>query len=167
MDKRGQIEVYQVLENLNIKYDYYEHPPVPTVKEAAIYWKDLDAVHCKNLFFRNHKGNRHFLVLIEFYRNLAIKDLEARLKQGKITFASPQRLMKYLGVEAGSVSPFGLINDKENHVHVFIDDNLKNAEKISFHPNQNTASLVISFDDFMRYINWTGNSYVFVSLSKD
>lgn len=167
MDKRGQIEVYQVLENLNIKYDYYEHPPVPTVKEAAIYWKDLDAVHCKNLFFRNHKGNRHFLVLIEFYRNLAIKDLEARLKQGKITFASPQRLMKYLGVEAGSVSPFGLINDKENHVHVFIDDNLKNTEKISFHPNQNTASLVISFDDFMRYINWTGNSYVFVSLSKD
>lgn len=167
MDKRGQIEVYQVLENLNIKYDYYEHPPVPTVKEAAIYWKDLDAVHCKNLFFRNHKGNRHFLVLIEFYRNLAIKDLEARLRQGKITFASPQRLMKYLGVEAGSVSPFGLINDKENHVHVFIDDNLKNAEKISFHPNQNTASLVISFDDFMRYINWSGNSYEFVSLSKD
>ncbi len=167
MDKRGQIEVYQVLENRNIKYDYYEHPPVHTVKEAYIYWKDLDAVHCKNLFFRNHKGNRHFLVLIEFYRNLAIKDLEARLKQGKITFASPKRLMKYLGVEAGSVSPFGLINDKENHVQVFIDDNLKNAEKISFHPNENTASLVISFDDFIRYIDWTGNSYEFVSLSKD
>jgi len=167
MVKRGQIEVYNTLELLEIPYEYYEHPPVPTVKEASIYWKDIEAVHCKNLFFRNHKGNRHFLVLIEFYRNLDIKELEARLKQGKITFASHQRLKKYLGVEAGSVSPFGLINDKEKHVHVFIDKNLKNSTKISFHPNDNTASLVITFDDFMKYLRWTQNTYEFVLLSAE
>jgi Ala-tRNA(Pro) deacylase len=161
---RGQKEVYEVLKELQIPFDYYEHPPVPTVKEAAIYWKDIEAAHCKNLFFRNHKGNKHFLVLLEFYQNLDIKSLEARLKQGKISFASDERLMKHLGLTAGSVSPFGLINDKAAHVHVFIDKNLKNAAKISFHPNINTASLVLSFDDFIKYMESRGNSYSFIKM---
>ncbi|MCX6229994.1 MAG: prolyl-tRNA synthetase associated domain-containing protein [Bacteroidetes bacterium] len=161
---RGQPQVYEILKELNIPFDYYEHPPVPTVKEAAIYWKDIEAAHCKNLFFRNHKGNKHFLVLLEFYQNLDIKSLEARLKQGKISFASDERLMKHLGLTAGSVSPFGLINDKASHVHVFIDEKLQHAKKISFHPNINTASIVLSFADFMKYLNSTGNSYTFLKL---
>jgi Ala-tRNA(Pro) deacylase len=71
---------------------------------------------------------------------------------------------KYLGVEAGSVSPFGLINDSENHVHLFLDKNLKDSEKISFHPNINTASVVIAFSDFRKYLEWVGNSYEFLEL---
>jgi len=161
---RGQPQVYEVLNELQIPFDYYEHPPVPTVKEAAIYWKDIEAAHCKNLFFRNHKGNKHFLVLLEFYQNLDIKSLEARLKQGKISFASDERLMKHLGLTAGSVSPFGLINDTAKHVYVFIDENLQQAKKISFHPNINTASLVLSFDDFMKYMDSRGNSYSFIKM---
>ncbi|MFZ4399921.1 MAG: prolyl-tRNA synthetase associated domain-containing protein [Bacteroidales bacterium] len=161
---RGQPQVYNTLEKLGIKFDYYEHPPVPTVKEAAIYWKDIEAAHCKNLFFRNHKGNRHFLVLLEFYQNLDIKSLEAKLKQGKISFASDERMMKHLGLTAGSVSPFGLINDQKHEVIVFIDENLQKTKKISFHPNINTASLVISFEDFMVYMNTIGNTYSFLNL---
>ncbi len=161
---RGQLQVYEVLKNLEILFDYYEHPPVPTVKEAAVYWEDIEAAHCKNLFFRNHKGNRHFLVLLEYQQNLVIKDLEARLKQGKISFASDKRLMKYLGLTAGSVSPFGLVNDEKHEVHVFIDENLQKAAKISFHPNINTASLVLSFADFMLYMNTIGNTYTFLKL---
>jgi Ala-tRNA(Pro) deacylase len=161
---RGQPQVYEILNKLGIQFEYYEHPPVPTVKEAAIYWKDIEAAHCKNLFFRNHKGNRHFLVLLEFYQNLDIKSLEAKLKQGKISFASDERMMKYLGLTPGSVSPFGLINDDKHEVIVFIDENLQKATKISFHPNINTASLVISFTDFMKYMNFTANTYSFLNL---
>jgi Ala-tRNA(Pro) deacylase len=161
---RGQSEVYETLKNLQIAFDYYEHPPVPTVKEAMIYWKDIEAAHCKNLFFRNHKGNRHFLVLLEFYQNLDIKNLESKLKQGKISFASDERLLKYLGLTAGSASPFGLINDEKHEVIVFIDENLQKANKISFHPNINTASLVISLEDFLIYMNSTGNKYSFLNL---
>jgi len=161
---RGQPQVFNKLEELGIQFDYYEHPPVPTVKEAAIYWKDIEAAHCKNLFFRNHKGNRHFLVLLEFYQNLDIKSLEAKLKQGKISFASDERMMKYLGLTPGSVSPFGLINDDKHEVIVFIDENLKKSQKISFHPNINTASLVINFNDFIRYMNLTGNEFSFLDL---
>jgi len=156
--------VYKTLDELSIKYDIFEHPPVPTIKDALVHWKKIDCTHCKNLFFRNHKGNKHFLVVMEFSHQLNIKDLEKRLKQGKITFGSPKRLMKYMGLEPGSVSPFGLINDINNEVHVFIDENLKKSEKISFHPNINTRSLRLYWNDFVKYLDWTGNIVEFRKL---
>lgn len=161
---RGQKELYELFKELNIDFQYIEHPPVPTVEEALKYWKGMNAVKCKNLFFRNHKGNRHYLVLLEHRQSLNIKDLEQILKQGKISFASEKRLAKYLGLTPGSVSPFGLINDPENHVYVFIDENLRNCGQISFHPNINTASIVVSYDDFIKFMDWTGNSYEFIKL---
>ena len=93
-----------------------------------------------------------------------LRDLEQRLKQGKISFASPKRMDKYLGLSGGSVSIFGLINDHESHVHVFLDETLKSADKISFHPNDNTATLVISFEDFMKYLDAIGNPFEFIQL---
>ena len=64
----------------------------------------------------------------------------------------------------GSVSPFGLINDTSKHVHLFLDETLKKSEKISFHPCVNTASLVIAYDDFERFLTWTGNKYEYLKL---
>ena len=160
----GDPKLYKVLEQLDIQFDYHEHPPGPTVEEALKYWKDIDSAHCKNIFFRNHKGKRHYLVISDYRYKLDIRDLELRLKQGKLSFASPKRLMKFLGIEPGSVSLFGLINDKDDHVHLFIDENLLQAEQISFHPNINTASLVITQADFRKFLEWSGNSYEFLKL---
>ena len=160
----GQPELYKTLEELNISFEYYEHPPVPTIEEAKKYWVDLNATHCKNIFFRNHKGNRHYLVILEHTQALNIHDLEKRLKQGKLSFASEKRMVKHLGLKPGSVSPFGLINDKEKHVYIFLDKNLRNSDKISFHPNINTASLIINFKDFERFLELSGNSYEFLEL---
>ena len=160
----GDPKLYQLLNDLNISFEYYEHPPAPTIEEARLYWKDLEATHCKNLFFRNHKGNKHYLVILEHTRQLDIHDLEKRLKQGKISFASENRMHKYLGLKPGSVSPFGLIHDHSHHVHVFFDINLQKSSKISFHPNINTASLVMAFPDFMRFMQETGNNFEFIEL---
>jgi len=157
-------EVLRVLNDLDISYEIFDHPPVPTVEDALPYWDKIDATHCKNLFFRNHKGNRHYLVILKHDRLLNIRDLEQRLKQGKISFASPQRMERYLGLTGGSVSVFGLINDKDKHVHLFLDDGLEAAERISFHPNENNATLVISFQSFLKFLDWSGNSYQFLSL---
>jgi Ala-tRNA(Pro) deacylase len=157
-------KVLKILNGLGIFYEEYQHPPAPTIEEAMKNWKDIDATHCKNLFFRNHKGNKHYLVILDCLKSIDIHDLEKRLKQGKISFASESRLEKYLGLKAGSVSPFGLINDESKAVHVFLDKNLTSAKKISFHPNINTFSLVIRYEDFIKYLNWTGNMYEFVNL---
>jgi Ala-tRNA(Pro) deacylase len=161
---RGQKELYDLFNKLDIRFEYHEHPPVATIEDALTHWRDYNAGRCKNIFFRNHKGDRHYLVILEHLAKLDIKDLEKRLRQGKLTFASDKRLMNYLGVEPGSVSPFGLINDKENHVQLFIDEKLKDCERLTFHPNINTASLVISKTDFLRFLAFTGTSFEFLKL---
>ncbi len=157
-------KVLQYLDTTDIKYDIFEHPPLPTIDEALKYWGKIDSAHCKNLFFRNHKGSRHYLVIFDYLQQLGIHDLEKRLKQGKLSFASEKRMKKYLGVRPGSVSVFGLINDSDSHVHVFIDRELREAEKISFHPNDNTATIVLSFSDFISFLDHAGNTYEFLEL---
>lgn len=161
---QGDPGLYNILKELGIDFEYLGHLPAPTVEEAVQYWKGLDSTHCKNLFFRNHKGNRHYLVILEHTNKLAIRDLEQMLRQGKLSLASDKRLLKYLGLTPGSVTPFGLINDTEDHVHLFIDSNLQKAERLSFHPNINTATLAVSFSDFIRFLDWTGNTYEFIRL---
>lgn len=161
---RGQAELYGLLEELAIKFEYHEHPAVATIEDAKIHWKNYNSGRCKNIFLRNHKGDRHYLVILEYLRQLNMRDLEKRLKQGKLTFASDKRLKKYLGVEPGSVSPFGLINDTGKHVHLFIDQKLNEYERLTFHPNINTASLVISKTDFLKFLQYTGNTFEFIRL---
>ncbi|WP_294140715.1 prolyl-tRNA synthetase associated domain-containing protein [uncultured Sanguibacteroides sp.] len=160
----GQEKVYETLAALGITFDYVEHPAAPTIELARQYWKNLDSTHCKNLFFRNHKGDRHYLVIFDCDHDLAIHDLEKKLQQGKLSFASEKRMEKYLGLRPGSVSPFGLINDAEHHVHVFLDKNLQKAQKLSFHPNDNRASLAVKVGDFIRYMDQTGNGYEWIEL---
>lgn len=164
----GDQRLYQVLEELNILYEYHEHPPAPTIDIAINYWKDiLNTTHCKNLFFRNHKGNRHYLVIFDHRKELSIHDLEKYLKQGKLTFASEERMTRYLGLKPGSVSPFGLINDTNHHVHLFLDEDLSCQPNISFHPNDNRASLVITYQDFTKFIQSMGNSHEFFKVTLD
>lgn len=156
---RGPAELYELLDSLKIPYEYIEHPPVPTVEEAMKYWSGIDSGHCKNIFFRNHKGDRHYLVILYYDSKLNIRELEQKLRQGKLSFASDRRLMQYLGLTPGSVSPFGLINDHTRHVHLFIDRTLLSHDRLSFHPNTNTASLIIPREGLFRFLDHTGNTW--------
>ena len=161
---RGQQQVYDYLEQQGIGFDYYEHLEAPTIEIASQFYRGEGTVLCKNLFFRNHKGNKHYLVIMDARHNMDIHDIEHKLHQGKLSFASPERMMKYLGVRPGSVSLFTLVNDVNHEVILFIDRKLLEAEKVSFHPNDNTASLVISRDDMVKFINSIGNQYEYMDL---
>ena len=166
--------VLNFLNQHGIPYSVYHHPEGKTIAEAKQWWKDDGSVHCKNLFFRNHKGNKHYLVCFHCDYDLDIHDLEHRLKEslvskglpscGKLSFASPERMMHYLGLEPGSVSPFGLINDAEHHVHLFLDETLRDATLLSFHPNDCRGTVVISNEDFHRYLAAVGNVYEYIKL---
>lgn len=160
----GDPKLYQLLDELHIAYEYIEHPPAPTIEIAKQYWAGHDAQHCKNLFFRNHKGNRHYLVILNCDRDMTIHDIEKQLHQGKLSFASEARMDKYLGVKPGSVTPFGLINDTEHHVTVFLDQTLQQAEKLSFHPCINTASLIIKREDLIKFLEYCGNEYLWMEV---
>ena len=163
VSERMQV-VFDFLDRHHIQYSWYSHPEAPTIEIARQYWRADGSKHCKNLFFRNHKGNRHYLVVFDSEQSMAIHDLEQRLKQGKLSFASEQRMERWLGLRPGSVSPFGLVNDAENHVHLFLDANLQKESSLSFHPNDNTATVVISQEMFQKYLQAVGNSYEYIEL---
>lgn len=185
-------EVLDFLEKHGLGYELHTHPPLPTIELALEYWKNIDSTHCKNLFFRNHKGNRHYLVVFECHKELAIHSLEHMLRQGKLSFASAERMERCLGLLPGSVSPLGLMHDmnladigpdgtmvpkegvvaKElfpdgHRVKLFLDKDLKDAPRVSFHPCDNTASVVLSNADFMRFLEIWGGEYEWLDVTAE
>ena len=158
MTEDKENKVYEVLKSLDIQFEVHQHPPVYTVEEAEEHWGDVKGTHCKNLFVRNKKGNRHYLVILESSKRADLKELNRQLGEDRLSFASPERMIRFLGLEPGAVSPFGLINDSGKEVQVVVDKDLRTANWVSFHPNVNTATLTLSFEDFERYLEWCGNS---------
>ena len=156
--------VYDRLEELGIAYTRYEHPPITSAGAGEQYWSGIDAAHCKNLFMRNQKGTKHYLVILQYQKRADLRAVADQIGDGKLSFGSPERLMKHLGVGPGSVSPFGLIHDAEHAVRVAIDRDLKGAGKISFHPNINTATIVLSSADFRRFLEASGNPVQYVTV---
>jgi Ala-tRNA(Pro) deacylase len=150
--------VRDALDALGIAYEPHAHPPVATAEEAAQHWGGIDAAHCKNLFLRNQKGTRYHLVIIEHTKRADLRAVASQIGDGKLSFASPERLMTHLGLTPGSVSPFGLPHDREHVVRVFIDRDLQSARRISFHPNINTATLVIAYADFLKFLASSGHT---------
>jgi len=149
--------VCSALDALGISYEHYSHPPVFTSEEAAEHWAEIPATRVKNLFLRNKKGDRHYLVILEVGKEANLKHLVKVIGDDRLSFASPERLMTYLGLTPGSVSPFGLLNDARQRVTVIVDDDLRRADRLIFHPNINTASLTISLADFERFLASRGN----------
>jgi len=150
-------KVLETLDKLGIPYVRHEHPPVATVEEAEKHWGALKGAHCKNLFLRNYKGDRHYLVIAPVTRGIDLKRLNAMLGEDRLSFASAERLKRWLGLEPGSVSPFGLINDETRHVQVVCDRTLRSSAALGFHPNVNTATLEIVSADFERFLESRGN----------
>lgn len=157
-------KVLETLDQLGISYVRHEHPPVATVEEAEKHWAGLKGTHCKNLFLRNYKGNHHYLVIAPVTRGVDLKRLNAMLGEDRLSFASPERLKRWLGLEPGSVSPFGLVNDEARHVQVVCDEALRSSFALGFHPNVNTATLEIAFADFEKFLACRGNTVRWLEL---
>ena len=157
-------KVLETLEKLGIAYGRHEHPPVATVEEAEKYWRPIKGTHCKNLFLRNKRGNRHYLVIAAVDKAVDLKRLNVLLGEDRLSFGSPERLKRWLGLEPGSVSPFGLINDATRGVEVVCDEALKSSAGLGFHPNVNTATLEIALADFEKFLASCGNNVRWLKL---
>jgi Ala-tRNA(Pro) deacylase len=157
-------EVYRVLDALGIQYQAYEHPAVFTAEDAAAHWTPIPATPVKNLFLRNKKGDRHYLVILDIAKAADLRQLVKVVGDDRLSFGSPERLMAQLGVTPGSVSPFGLIHDGSAGVQVIVDEALRGAERLLFHPNINTASVTISAGDLERFLATRPNNVRWLKL---
>ena len=151
------VDLYQFLAENHIEYQRHDHPPVYTVADVERLVPTLPAVKTKNLFLRNKKGRRHFLVAVPAQKRVNIKALGAVMGSGHLSFGSPDRLKKYLGVDPGSVTVLATINDPEHAVELIFDEVLWKEEVFQFHPLVNTSTLVISRENLKRFFGLTGH----------
>ena len=142
-----------------IRYTCHTHKAVYTVDEAKVYTGHIPGMHCKNLFLKYSKNFSYYLVTLPATKSIKILDLSKRLGLKKLSFAKPEDLMDMLGLEPGSVSPLGMINDIENMVVYIIDKEVWEADIVCFHPNVNIETLEIPQVDFHKAIHALGNKY--------
>lgn len=152
-------KVYEYLDQHNITYTVSEHPPIHTIdalEEYDIPNKDKIA---KNLFLRNDNGKKHYLITIRQDKKVDLKDLREKIGSSRLSFASEERLMEQLGLTKGSVTPLGVINNKSTKVEVYFDKDLVDEEIIGVHPNENDATVWLSYQSIKQIIESIGNVF--------
>ena len=152
----GKQEIKAFLEGKNIPFEWVEHKAVYTIEEMEeLGLESMDEI-AKNLFLRDQKGKRHFLVVVQGLKQVNLKELGEKLGT-KLSFASEERLEKYMGLKKGAVTPLGILNDENCTVEVYMDEDLCKLERIGVHPNDNTASVYLSPDNLLTIIREHGN----------
>lgn len=148
----------------SLKLERYEHAAVMTVAESELLVPALPGAKTKNLFLRDKKGVKHFLVTIPAALSVNLNQLGDLLGAGRLGFASADRLMKHLGVTPGSVSMLGLVNDTEHNVQFVLDQTLWDAAAVQAHPLINTATMIVPHAELVSFLAATGHEPHIISV---
>ena len=132
------MDTENLLNKLKIPFRRIDHSAVFTVEESNLVLTDENPI--KNLLLQDKSG-QFFLVIMSGLKRLDLKELSSKIGSSKLQFAKPDDMMSVIGVTPGSVSLFGIINDKQNKVRIVIENSITKLEEISFHPNDNTATI--------------------------
>lgn len=157
-------KVFARLEELGVSYEVTEHPAVFTIGEMDALGLTAKGEVCKNLFLRDAKGRRHFLVVVPGEARADLRALAEQLESSKLSFASAERLEKHLGLKQGEVTPLGVLNDADAAVEVVFDRGLERFPCLGVHPNDNTATVWLSLADILRVVEENGNEIRWVTL---
>ena len=152
----------QKLNDMNVAYECTEHPAVYTIEEMDKLGISGDVV--KNLFLRDAKGKRHFLVVLMKEKQADMRSIGEKLGSSRLSFASEDRLERYLKLTKGSVTPLGILNDADKCVEVVFDKDLTGKQRVGVHPNDNTATVWMSFDALRDIVKRNGNTIHFIEL---
>ncbi len=160
MTPKNSDDLFHFLDELSIKHKTYDHPPVFTVGESQQLRDEMPGGHTKNLFLKDKKG-RFFLLTVLEDAQINLKTIHQQIgAQGRVSFGKPDALMALLGVEPGSVTAFGIINDPENMVTLVLDQALMDHDIINCHPLRNNATTAIGRDDLIKFIQATGHEAI-------
>jgi Ala-tRNA(Pro) deacylase len=158
-------ELMARLDALGIATKTVDHAPVFTVEEARALRGEIHGGHCKNLFLKDEKGAIFLIVCLEDAK-VDLKAAPARIGSRRLTFGKPDLLMEVLGVEPGSVTPFGLINDGQRRATVILDKTMMEQEWLNYHPLRNDATTTIRAADLLAFVQATGHVPRIVSVSE-
>ncbi len=152
--------VFSLLDRDGCCYTITRHPVAYTYEDMVNLGVTEKGEVCKNLFLRDAKGKRHFLVVMCGRKSADLKTLAEKIGSTALGFASEGRLTRYLNLSRGEVTPFGVLNDTESKVEVVFDTDLITTPFIGVHPNTNTITVWISYQDIKRIVTACGNSVV-------
>lgn len=147
-----EIRVYDLLDSLNVSYQRIDHEAAMTMEACAAIDEALEATICKNLLLCNRQNTAFYLLMIPGDKHFKTSELSKQIGSSRLSFAAPEYMERYLDITPGSVSIMGLMNDKENHVQLLIDEDVLRGEYIGCHPCINTSSLRLRTEDLMRRI---------------
>lgn len=159
-----QEKVFELLNALNIEYKTINHPAIFTAEEGLSLNIPECRDMCKNLFLCDAQRKRHFLVVLYKDKKADLKSIQKQLNCKRLSFASEERLFEYLHLHKGEVTPLGIINDSEALVEVVLDKDLIGKNQLGVHPNDNTATVLISFDALVKIIEQNGNTIHFITM---
>ena len=157
-------DIYDFLESKKVIFKRYDHKAVFTVEESKKHSPEMNGVSTKNLFLRDKKGSRHFLVTAPEDKKIDLKNLSNLFNSTRLSFASPERLKKYLCIDPGAVSLLALANDEDKNVEAYIDKVIWGEKSILCHPLVNTSTLQIPIDDMEKFLIKTGHGLNLIDL---
>ena len=157
-------QVSNKLQELRIIYDVVAHPPAFTTEQADSYIKGLKGVRTKSMFLTNKKKTQYYLLIMDDKKRLDMDDFKVQVGADRIRMASLDSLAEKMNLPAGTVSPFGLLNNEEKDIQVYFDKEIINEERMSFHPNTNEKTIFVSTTDLFKFLKVLGYSYQVLEL---
>ena len=162
---KSPAELLAYLDELGISTRTVEHPPLFTVAQSQELRGQIAGAHTKNLFLKDKKG-RYFLVTVGEDAEVDLKAIHHHIgASGRVSFGKPDALMEHLGVQPGSVTAFGVINDRENRVTLVLDRTLMQNAVVNCHPLTNEATTSIASSDLIRFASSTGHEPLVLNLN--
>ena len=160
-----EIRCYDLLDSLGISYARLDHEPAMTMEICAEIDRSLGGLICKNLLLCNRQCTQFYLLMMPGDKVFKTKDLSAQIGSSRLSFADSKYMEQFLDITPGSVSILGLMNDKENHVQLLIDEDVLKNDFIGCHPCINTSSLRLAKEDLVaRLIPSLGHTPIIVQL---
>ena len=157
-------EVKDRLDQLGINFDVVEHPPVLTTEQADSYIVSLEGVRTKSMFLTNKKKTQYYLLIMDDQKRLDMEDFKEQVGANRIRMASTESLAEKMQLPAGTVSPFGLLNNEEKDILVYFDQDIVSEEIMTFHPNTNEKTIFIKTKDLFRFLESIDFKYEILNL---
>ena len=157
-------QVANKLQELGITYDVVDHPPAFSTEQADSYIEGLEGVRTKSMFLTNKKKTQYYLLIMDDKKPLDMDDFKAQVGANRIRMASLDSLAEKMNLPAGTVSPFGLLNNEEKDIHIYFDKEIVSEDVMTFHPNTNEKTIFIKTQDLFRFLESIGFTYKIVIL---